>query len=465
MLERNPNASIDAATLADLEVAFLAAVVREPELLDRTRFLDEDAFTSVASAQIYSEMCEMHADGTSINLISLRRFAGAVFDSGNAVLDTLKRVGAEDADGDSLAVAIHDAAVRRAVANVGRDITGSVDNLKEPAVSLIDTAAARVDALQMKYRVGDAAPTDVAAIIEETLSIEDAPSTATGFKDLDSTLGGGFARSTCTFIASRPSVGKSAVISSAAANALANNIGVLCFSLEMPAKVCLARMACHRLYDPHPIDFADAINNKLVGEDRTQFEQAVRGFADQPLVIETRQGITVEDIKAQSRRVQAQFDTAGTPLGLIVVDYLGLVRPSSRYAGQKVHETTEVSNALCALSRTLAVPVVALHQLNRQSEQRDNKRPQLAELRDSGALEQDADAVLLLYRPSYHLERDRYDDADEERARQDQLERRRFDLEIQVAKNRNGKIGVVDVFYDPAKNAVRNKARYVEDSR
>ena len=135
------------------------------------------------------------------------------------------------------------------------------------------------------------------------------------------------------------------------------------------------------------------------------------------------------------------------------------MRSSDRYAGNKVQETGEISAALKKLAKDLDVAVVALSQLSRAVEQRDDKRPMLADLRNSGDIEQDADAVLFLYREAYYLARQTGKDSDAELDRRARLEALEHVMEIGVAKNRNGPIGTVEAWCDMGSNVVRDPAR------
>jgi replicative DNA helicase len=153
------------------------------------------------------------------------------------------------------------------------------------------------------------------------------------------------------------------------------------------------------------------------------------------------------------------MERAGQSLDLVVVDHLGLIRPSGRYAGNKVQEVGEVSDALATLAKDQNVAVLALHQLNRGTEGRENKRPTLADLRNSGDLEQDADLVCFAYRQSYYLERMKCDPGSQaELQRQTELEACRNTLDILIAKNRNGPTDTVTLFCDMASNVIRDLA-------
>src|SRR5262249_42670133 len=140
-------------------------------------------------------------------------------------------------------------------------------------------------------------------------------------------------------------------------------------------------------------------------------------------------------------------------------DHLDKMSASARYAGIVRDETREKSQGLAALAKDLNVSMVALHQLNRATESRAGNRPELADLKHSGDLEADADNVGLLYREAYYLERSKFDEAEYEEKRKDKLRKCINDLDLIIAKNRNGPIATVELFCDMGSNVVRNKAR------
>ena len=143
----------------------------------------------------------------------------------------------------------------------------------------------------------------------------------------------------------------------------------------------------------------------------------------------------------------------------MVVDHIGFIAPTNRYKGSKVHEVSEITSGLQRLAKSEQIVVLALHQLNREVEGRDNKRPVLSDLRDSGSVEQDADIILFPYRAAYYLERMKFDDAEKEQKRQEKLEASRNELEVNIAKQRNGPSYTIELFADMAANAVRDKWR------
>jgi replicative DNA helicase len=176
-----------------------------------------------------------------------------------------------------------------------------------------------------------------------------------------------------------------------------------------------------------------------------------------PLIkIVEQRGLTVGEIVAQSRKHAALLHRQGKRLSSVFVDHIGLIVPSRRNGDRRDREVAESTNGLATLAKDIDAAVIGMCQLNRKVEGRDNKRPDLADLRDSGAIEEDASVVVFLYRESYYLAKQRFDDADAENARQRQLEATKYKLELIVAKNRNGRVDVTDAYCDIGANAIRN---------
>ncbi len=182
---------------------------------------------------------------------------------------------------------------------------------------------------------------------------------------------------------------------------------------------------------------------------------AERSCAEIPLWIEQQVGLTLAQIAARARQMRLRAERQGIPLAAIVVDHIGLIRPSKRYAGNRVQEMTEISSGLKGLAKELGIPVLGLSQLNREVERRPDKRPLLSDLRESGSIEQDADVVLGLFREAYYLEH-RVDLSDEE---QDRLARCQNELEIEILKQRSGPTNRIVCFCDIACNVLAEAAR------
>jgi replicative DNA helicase len=185
---------------------------------------------------------------------------------------------------------------------------------------------------------------------------------------------------------------------------------------------------------------------------------AVRDLRDLPLVIDPQPSLTVAQISARARKHARALERQGKTLDVVYVDHIHIIRPNDRYRGNRTAEITEISAALKALAKELDVAVVGLAQLNRSVEGRDDKRPTMADLRDSGSLEQDADLIVFLYREEYYLQR-RCSDSSSEDKRIARLAEVRNKLELNIAKQRNGPTGSFEIFFDAASNAARDLDR------
>jgi replicative DNA helicase len=186
--------------------------------------------------------------------------------------------------------------------------------------------------------------------------------------------------------------------------------------------------------------------------------ESSREIRNVPLEIEQQAGLSVSQVAARARKHKAALERQGKTLDVIIVDRLGLVQPSNRYAGNRTHEIEETTGALKALAKELNIAVVALCQLNRAVESREDKRPTMADLRDSGAIEQDADLIIFLFREEYYLTRPSFKASAEEDRRVARLAEVRNRLELIIGKARNGPTGPVSVFFDASCNAARDLA-------
>ena len=241
-----------------------------------------------------------------------------------------------------------------------------------------------------------------------------------GFVDLDA-LTSGFQASELVVVAARPSMGKTAFCLNIAANAAAEGQGVAIFSLEMSKEALVQRM----LTATARVDSHRVRQGTLRDSDFTQLARAAGLLQTYQVWIDDTPSITLLEMRSKARRLKIDSD-----LKLVIVDYLQLMR-SPEYKENRVQEISDISRSLKALARELEIPVIALSQLSRASEQRGGERkPILSDLRDSGAIEQDADLVVFIHRPEY------YDREDESK---------RGLAEVMLAKNRNGPTGDVQL--------------------
>ncbi len=294
----------------------------------------------------------------------------------------------------------------------------------------------------------------------------------TGLNDIDKQLGG-LQKSDLVILAGRPSMGKTALATNMAFNAARSYLDtqgkegavVGFFSLEMSAEQLATRILADLCEIP-----SDNIRRGAVKDvDFHRFVAASQTLSQAPLFIDDTPALTIGAIRTRARRLKRQHN-----LGLIVVDYLQLLQGSGRGGEQnRVLEISEITRGLKAIAKELDVPVLALSQLSRAVEQRDNKRPQLSDLRESGSIEQDADVVMFVYREEYYLEREqaaRRPEESEEKFNerfascQKRLEEARNIAECIVAKQRHGPIGIVKLHFTGAFTRFSNLENYRVES-
>jgi replicative DNA helicase len=269
-----------------------------------------------------------------------------------------------------------------------------------------------------------------------------------GLKGLDSKTGG-LKRGEMVVLAGRPGMGKTALACCIAGQTASAGEPTFFASLEMGDASLADRILADVAYERYsPIPYYSIANGNLSNTQAERVIEAARRQREWPLTIDPAPGLTVSQIAARARRHSQILERQGRRLGLVIVDHMHIVRASNRYSGSRVNEIGEISAALKGLAKDLDVPVLALAQLSRQVENRDDKRPTMADLRDSGTIEQDADAILFVYRDAYYLER--------ENAPVDLVLDAKDQLEVIIAKQRNGPVGTVNLFCDIACNAVRD---------
>ncbi|MES1259247.1 MAG: replicative DNA helicase, partial [Gemmatimonadota bacterium] len=248
-----------------------------------------------------------------------------------------------------------------------------------------------------------------------------------GFVDLDE-MTSGFQPSELVIVAARPSMGKTAFCLNIATNAAEKGNGVAIFSLEMSKDALVQRMLCAEAM----VDSQAVRRGSLRDTDYTKLARAAGLLQNCPVWIDDTPALTLLEMRSKARRLRADND-----LRLVIVDYLQLMR-SPEFSDNRVQEISDISRSLKQLARELEVPVIALSQLSRASEQRGGERtPVLSDLRDSGAIEQDADIVIFIHRPEMY--KDLRDKAEEKGESLDGK------ADIMVAKHRNGPTGSLEL--------------------
>jgi replicative DNA helicase len=261
----------------------------------------------------------------------------------------------------------------------------------------------------------------------------------TGFSDLDR-MTAGFQRNDLIIVAARPSVGKTAFALNIAQNvATKTDENVAIFSLEMGAQQLVMRMLCAE----GNIDAQRLRTGSLTADDWGKLTMAMGSLSNAGIYIDDTPGIRVGEIRSKCRRLKQEGG-----LGMVLIDYLQLIQGNGRSGENRQQEVSEISRALKALARELEVPVIALSQLSRGVEQRQDKRPMMSDIRESGSIEQDADIVAFLYREDYY-EKD--------------TENQNI-IEIIIAKQRNGPVGTVQLAFVKEYNKFVNLERRFDDA-
>jgi|TARA_B110000483_G_C18164706_1_gene530770 replicative DNA helicase len=304
----------------------------------------------------------------------------------------------------------------------GKDAAALLDEAETKIFSLNDEASRTASSIQ---KLDVLIPQSIDKLNQIANSGSSLLGSSTGYKDLDSKLQG-LQNGDLIIIAARPSMGKTALSMNIVENFLLNKEiegGVLAFSLEMPAESLTTRLlASNAKIDQQKVRSASMNQNDL-----KRFMESSSRLKDLPLYIDDSSMLSPMELRARARRIHRQEPNG---LSLIVVDYLQLMQlPAS--VENRVNQISEISRSLKMLAKELNVPVVALSQLNRAVEQRPNKRPIMSDLRDSGAIEQDADVILFIYRDEVYNE-------DSEEGNK---------AEIIIGKQRNGPIGKVNLTF------------------
>lgn len=462
-------------TPANLEVeqALLGAILVDGNAFHAvSSFLKPEHFFEPIHQATFAVMGKMVAEEHRITPATLIPLLPA----GVSVTDTMTLAGyvahlAASAIGTSMAVdfgrSIHDLAIRRQLMAVGEDLRDRASTDGFTPTKQIEDAIERLSVLasstRREHQRQSTAGAAAASIIAKMESGErDAPPLSSGLTSLDRVIGG-LRRGNLVILAGRPGMLKSGLASTLALNVARPvtvsyaGVGVLFFSMEMTKQEVAARMISALAYRERDAITHEAILNSQVVSEEHRFlaKDAARRLGDLPLVIDPQPALSVSEIGVRIRRTGEAMERAGIRLGLVIVDHLGKVRlPKSR--DNRNVELGEVTAAAAEQAKSNDVSFVMLCQLNREVDKRDNKRPSLSDLRESGHIEEDADAVIGLYRESYYLSKRIEDDVEKESNRKQRLNRCWNDLEAIVLKNRHGADGLARLWADPATTSIRD---------
>lgn len=335
---------------------------------------------------------------------------------------------------------VREKALRRKLIDVTNLIASNSYNEEENTNDLIDDAEKKIFSVTKARKAGEFK--SIAEVIRSTqeqlerLAKNKAEITgiATGFYDLDK-LTSGFHENELIIIAARPAMGKTAFGVNLAVNAAMNSKKpVAIFNMEMSAEQLAMRM----ISSIGNIEMNKLKTGRLEHNDWKKVNEAMSQLGDTDIYIEDASGMTVSEIRAKCRRLAI----SGKGLAMVVIDYLQLIEGGSRYAGNRQQEVSEISRSLKTMAVELKIPVVALAQLSRGVEQRENKRPIMSDLRESGSIEQDADIVAFLYRDDYYNK---------------PADKTNVSLtELIIGKHRSGSTGTIELLFEGAMSNFRN---------
>jgi len=452
----------------EAEQQLLGAILTNNELYDRVAAtVKAEHFFEPVHQRIWEKSSAQIAKNALASPVTLKLFfeddEGLKELGGPAYLARLAGAAISSFAARDYAQMIHDLAVRRELIQLGRDISdraARVDVSGEPKEQI-------VEAEQRLYQLAEAglqsrgfqsfltAVTDAVRVANAAYQRDGGlAGLSTGLTDLDRKLGG-LHRSDLLILAGRPSMGKTSLATNIAFNVArayrrgkrpdgtegAVNGGVVgFFSLEMSSEQLAARV----LSEAAEVPSEQIRRGDMTEAEFRRFVEAAKELEACPLFIDDTPALPISQLAARARRLKREHG-----LDALFVDYLQLVRPASA-KDSRVNEVSEITQGLKAIAKELDIPVVALSQLSRQVESRDDKRPQLSDLRESGSIEQDADVVMFVFREEYYKEREKPGDheLDKMAAWQEAMEKVHGRAEVVIGKQRHGPIGSVELSFE-----------------
>ena len=417
----------------EAEQAVLGAIILDSDrLITASERVDPDDFYRVSHQRIFEAMLKINDRGELVDLVTLSselQAQGILDEIGglNYLAEVAESVPAIGNIGYYLNVVDQKVALRRLIRTATNIVSDGYERQDEVDSVLSD---AERNILKVSQRKGQSSFHPIGSVLSDAYStIEklhqssgEITGIATGFTDLDK-MTAGFQRNDLIIVAARPSVGKTAFALNISQNvAVRTGENVAIFSLEMGAEQLVMRMLCAE----GNIDAQRLRTGRLEAEDWGRLSLAMSSLSQAGIYIDDTPGLRVNEIRAKCRRLKQEHG-----LGMIMIDYLQLIVGNGKPGENRQQEVSEISRTLKAIARELQVPVIALSQLSRGVESRQDKRPMMSDIRESGAIEQDADIVAFLYRDDYY-------DKESEDANT---------IEIIIAKQRNGPTGTVKLSF------------------
>ena len=417
----------------DAEQAVLGSMLTDNDaVMAAVEVLKEDAFYREDNKIIYQAILNLYSKSEPIDIITLKDELESMgkFEQvgGFEYLASLPEKVQTPANAMKYIKIVEEKSTLRRLIKTANEIIELGYNPTEDVEDIMDGAEKKIfDIMQSKNTKSYTPIKDV--LVESFTNLEKlynqkqhVTGVPTQFYDLDDKTAG-LHGSELILVAARPAMGKTAFALNIATNAaLRANVPVAIFSLEMSKDQLVNRMLCSEAM----VDSNKVRTGKLDEEDWTKLAEAIGPLSEAGVYIDDTPGISVMEIRTKCRKLKMEKN-----IGLVVIDYLQLISGSNKRNGSREQEISEISRSLKVLAKELNVPVIALSQLSRAVEQRDDHRPMLSDLRESGAIEQDADIVMFLYRDDYY---------NKESAEKDIAE-------VIIAKQRGGSTGTVKLYW------------------
>ena len=443
----------------EAEQALLGSILVNNDIIDEvSTFINTGSFYDPAHTKIYEVIEVLNNKGMIANPITLKNY----FEKddmlnevgGTEYLVKLTRFSGSTKQAIDYAKIIHEMYLRRELVLISDNLSSETLNAKEKNAekiientekSLFDLAE-RGSFSQSFLKFNQALDQTIEMATQAMKSDQGIVGVPTGLTDLDEKLGG-LHKSDLVILAGRPGMGKTALATNVAYHAAQNLMArqekssIAFFSLEMSSEQLSTRI----LSEQARIKSDDIRRGKVTEEEINRYIETSRNIYNLPLFIDETPAITIATLSNRARRIKRLFGVS-----LIVVDYIQLMRgSSSSQSDNRVQEVSEITQGLKALAKELKVPVLALSQLSRAVESRDDKKPQLSDLRESGSIEQDADVVMFVYREGYYLQRKEPREATVEHAEwQAKMNEVAHLAEIIIGKQRHGPIGKVTLEFE-----------------
>ncbi|MEH7014399.1 replicative DNA helicase [Neobacillus niacini] len=417
----------------EAEQAVLGAIFLEPSSLTvASEVLIPEDFYRAAHQKIFNAMLKLNDEGKVVDLVTVTEELAAaklIEDTGGvSYLSELASSVPTAANIEYYARIVEEKSLLRRLIRTATEIASDGYSREDEVEALLSEAEKNILAVAQRKNAGafhnikDVLVRTYDNIEEMHNRVGEITGISTGFAELDR-MTAGFQRNDLIIVGARPSVGKTAFALNIASNvAIKTGENVAIFSLEMGAEQLVMRMLCSE----GNIDAQRLRTGSLTDDDWGKLTMAMGALSNSGIFIDDTPGVRISDIRSKCRRLKQEHG-----LGMILIDYLQLILGSGRAGENRQQEVSEISRSLKQLARELKVPVIALSQLSRGVEQRQDKRPMMSDIRESGSIEQDADIVAFLYRDDYY----------------DKESENKNIIEIIIAKQRNGPTGTVSLAF------------------